>query len=269
MELDNTRKLQLAFILVMFGAAAYFVYSKWDDIIGNPKDQTITVFQEFKRTPFDPKKPISSSNPVDPKKSPIVTTFACSDGKLEISQFAPATELQPRLRFIPDVRRGEFVMYRHHDVPLDEIPDACKRALVHSARQVALGRNPAIVGELDRDQRAKEKDARQKLTQTLSDLQNNSGDGSIAPEVYKNFLESLEKYNANTAELAKDEGKRNQAREVIRTGLEYVAKTEEVRQAASAQYVSTIQNMLSSEQRDRLAEIGNRIIQRQQASAKK
>lgn len=269
MEFDNTRKLQLAFILLMFGAAAFFIYSRWDDIIGKPKDTTITVYQEFRRTPLDPKKPLSSSNPVDPKKSPMVTTFACADGKLEVSQFPPATGLTPRLRFIADVRRKASVMYHNDDVPLDEIPDACKRAIVHSARQVASGRGALIAGELDRDQRVKEREARTKLTQTLATIQDNAGDGSLAPDAYKNFLAALENFSANTADLAKDDGKRALAREVIRLGLEYVAKTDAVRQAAIDQYVATLSNMITGEQRDRVAELGNRIINRPQASAKK
>lgn len=268
MEFDNTRKLQLAFILVMFGAASWFIYSRWDDIVGTPKDDAITVFQEIRRQAIDPKKPLSSTNPVDPKKSPLVTTFACSDGKLEVSQFQQATGLSPRLRFIPDVRRKAFVMYHYDDTPLDEIPDACKRAIIHSARNAAIGRGVPVAGELDRDQRTKERDARQKLTQTLTTIQDNASDGSLAPEVYKKFLAALEKFNTNTADLAKDAAKRELAREVIRSGLEYVSKTETVRQSAIDQYVTTISNMLSSDQRQRVADLGNRIINRQQASAR-
>lgn len=268
MEFDNTRKLQLAFILVMFGAASWFVYSRWDDIIGKPKDDTVVVFQEMRRVPIDPKKPISSSNPVDPKKSPLVATFACSDGKLEVSQYPPSTGLMPRLKFIADVRRGANNMLRHENTPLDEIPDACKRAIVHSARNVAAGRGAPIAGELERDQRAKEKDIRQKLTQALATIQDNAADGSLAPDVYKKFLDALEKFNANTADMAKDSAKQALAREVIRDGLEYVAKIEAVRENAMDQYVTAVNNLLLPEQRERVSDLGNRLINRQQASSR-
>ncbi len=264
MEIDRAKKIQLAVVLLMFGAAAAYLIVRWDSILGRIPDETVTVYKEFRKQALNPQKPISQENPIDPKHSPLVLTFGCHDGRLEVMMYEPSTGLPTRLNFVPDLMRPKYVYYEPTNAPLDDISNSCRRAIVASARAVAAGRGAAVVnaGSFDRDQRTKERDARQNLQNALTSARDSAADGTASPAYYKKFTESLEKFSANTGDINKDSAKQELARNVVRAGLDYVNRSRELENKAIDQYVSIVESMLNSEQKTKLAALGDRLLTR-------
>src|SRR5438105_4259497 len=101
-ELTNGQKLQIAFILLLLGAAGMMLFANSRPTF----DDTVNSWTTQRDTPVDGKQRFDKEkNPYDPKKHEDITTFACSDGQVDLIQTPNDPDKHMRIVFRPEKRQ--------------------------------------------------------------------------------------------------------------------------------------------------------------------
>lgn len=254
MDLSFGQKLEVGFIVVVLAISGFFFFRNTRGEV----DMTVNSWTEQRRVPKDSTRPISAVNPVDPSKSPVVTFFACHDGRLEIAEYPADSGLRPTMRFKPDQRRESYDQYRSPAERVSTITDPYKKTITLAAYSAADGRSLGLLSSarMDLEQKKAERELRQVMMDTVTLVDEGAKAGTFAPELYDKVLEALEKYRSVEGDPTKDRNKAQLAHKVIALAFEYLEKAADSRAESIEAYIAGMDKVLTDEQKTKLGEFG-------------
>lgn len=260
MELSFAHKLEIAFIVVVLGIAGFFFFRNSRTL----PDVTITSWTQQHPVAQDNTKPISPTNPIDPKRSSTITVFAFYDGRLEIAEYPAESGLRALINFKPDLRREQFNLYKSPMDRVQGISDVYKRTLTLAAYSAAE-RNPMGLlasARLDDKQRKTERDVRQTMLDQVTLVDEGTKTGSFNSELLDKVLNALAAYKAVDADPTKDSKKAKLAYTVVQLAFEYMSKVQDAKVQAADAYIKQIDLLLTEDQKAKLGEFGKQVAGR-------
>jgi hypothetical protein len=261
MELSFAHKLEIGFVVVMLSLAGFVFFRN----SRTAPDLTIASWTMEKPVATDDTKPISPTNPKDPKRSYTRTAFMFYDGTLEIAEYPPDSGYRAIVTFKPDLRRDHYNLYKTGPVDrVQNISDDYKRTLTLAAYSAAE-RNPMGLlssARLDTEQRKAERELRQTMLDQVTLVDEGTKTGAFQGDLVDKLLTALNAYRAVDADPTKDPKKAKLAYAVVELGLEYITKAQEAKFAAADTYIKQIDKLLSEDQKAKLGEFGKQVAGR-------
>ncbi len=260
MELSFGQKLEIGFIAALLLLSAFFFFRN----SRTEPDMTINSWTEQRRVPIDPSAPLSATNSLDPNKSPLVTCFATHDGKLEISEYPSETGIRALVRFLPENRRENFILYHSPEEQIVAIKDPYKKTLTRAAYSAADRRLLGLLNaaNLNTDQLQTERELRAAMTDQVTLLNESAKTGTFAPELFDKIIEALDQYRLVEGDPTKDRTKALLAHKVVEIALKYLEKSMDARAEAVHTYIAGMDKILTSEQKTKLGESGKNFAER-------
>jgi len=258
LDLTGGQKLQIGFIALVLVAAGFMFFRN----TRTQPDMTMNAFGPVrKQVGIDPKLPVSATNPADPAKTTMVTTFGCHDGRLEVTEFTPESGLKAQFVFIPDLHRTSYDFYKNPWAKVDAISDPYKHTLTFAAYSAANNRPRQILSkaEMDAAQLKAEKEVRQVMTDSMVLLETGAKTGSYQSAMYEQVLAALKDYKATAGDPAKDAAKGKAAHKVLDLAMAYLNKLETDKFASVQKYVAGVDGILNADQKAKLGEMSKQL----------
>ena len=261
MELTLVHKIEIAFVLAVLTVAGFLFLRGTRQV----DDLTINAWAEQRKVGMvDPNKPVSASNPVDPKRSPTIYVFAFFDGMLKIAEYPPESGLRDVITFEPDIRRDQYQIYKNPWAKVDKIDDAYKHTLARAAYSAAEGRplHLLVGADLTAEQLKTENQERQAMLDQIAIINEGTKTGTFAPESYEKVLTALINYHSLEADPTKDPAKAKLARAVVEIALDYIEKAQVSKGEFIDKYIASIDTILQDDQKTKLGEYGKQVADR-------
>jgi hypothetical protein len=257
-ELTNTQKMQVAAIVLVLAGAGYMIYKATRPT----PDTNVASWVVRNVQAKNPAQPISAANPADPAKTTITTVFACFDGRLEIIEYPPESNLHALFTFTPDTRRKTFTVFQDLLMTIEDMSDSYKRGLSYAAYRV-VKQEPSVgllnYAGLTPDQRKVEKEARETMINSAALVDNGAQTGIFQPDAYKRVMAALATYKAAPGDPAKDTKKAALARKVVDLAVQYIGLMEQEKGAAINKYVAAIDGLLTPDQREKVQKAADKL----------
>jgi hypothetical protein len=264
-DLSTSQKLQIGFVVLVLGTAGYQLYNG----MRAAPDSNVASWVEPRRVATDPSKPISAKNPADPAKQGTATIFNCFDGRLEIAEYPPDSNLGIQIRFEPDKRRTTFQHYKDPLATISSTRDGYKRALLMAAYSASLNRPLGVLtaAALTKDQLTAEKAARDLMLNEIVMFDQQARAGSLAPTLHKQLVEALDAFRKTPGDALKDKTKGASARKVIAAALAYMAAVQDKRMGAINKYVAAVDKVMQNDQKPKITAAAQNLAKRFQNGA--
>ena len=255
-ELDWIKKTEIAFCALFLLTAAFFAYRGMQP----QPDLNVTAWVEEFKIPVNDKIPLSATNPIDPNRSRVVTTFANTSGRLEITEY-PGLSLKPLVKYRLDSRRDAASTFKTQWSRVENISDPARRAIAFAAFLAADGRPQNLLyrAGLEHDQRTKARDLYKSLTDAVVLIDEDAKQGVVEPALQDKLVAALEDYRKYEGDIAHDPKKAALAAAVMKAGKQFSDKLIEKRNEAVGSYVEQTYTLLTDEQRKKIATVGEEL----------
>jgi len=241
-DLTRAQKIQIGVFLAIMLTAGYLAYT------GTRPAPDLTIASWVENVPV---KTNNSTKPI----TTLTTFFACSDGKLRITEYPASTNLRASFAFDTEFRHKTFTLYHDPLLDIEAISDPYKRVLNFAAYSFVQNSPQGLFGRLslDADQRKAEKAARDQLMDAITLVDNGAQTGIIQPELYKKVMAALATYKAKPGDPQQDSAKAALARNVVVLAIQYINVLSAKKAEAINQYVATMDKLLRDDQKTKLA----------------
>ncbi|MGN6367612.1 MAG: hypothetical protein ACTHN5_05060 [Phycisphaerae bacterium] len=243
LDLTRGQKIQIGVVLAVLVLAGYLYYS------GSKPAPDMTVASWVVRAPVTT---TASTKPV----MVTVNVFALYDGRLKITEYPPEVRNHASITFDTDLHRTNFTVYHDPVLDIEAIKDPYKRILTFAAyNSVEKITNTSFLARvgLTADQRKAEKAARETMNSEIAFIDNGEQTGVIQPELYKQVMDALKEFKAKGGDSTKDAAKAEAAHKVVTLAVKYLDEINARKQKAIQQYVTAMDGVLDSKQKNTLA----------------
>lgn len=254
------QKLQVAFIAIVLAAAAFFFYHNTREAT----DMSINSNTYYRQVGVDAGKPISATNPEDPKKKQLINFFGCSDGELNIIEYPNADPARtPTIQFKPETRGAPRTYHFFHDpmAPVKDIKDPFRHALALATYSSVYGPTLHILGaaNMNPDQLKKELDARTAMRAIGTNVDGAVEAGTFHQDMMNKVVAALTQYKNADGDPLKNSGKAKLAWNVVNAAADFYNKQLEEKDKAIDTYMDVIAAMLTDDQKKAVIDAAEKI----------
>jgi hypothetical protein len=273
-ELTLLQKLEIAIVLIVLGVATVFIVKSMQP----EKDSSINVSGFTKQHPVadTPKHtaPVSATNPADPKKDENVLLISIADGRLLISQFPKDPSRHLAFKWEPDTHHpGQaFQYYRNPLNGIDNYSNPFKKALAFATYkkvyEVPGGLGLLGSANMSDTQAQQEKQARSVMDAEIALKQLGVEDGSFQPALLEQVVKALKAYDALPGSPMKDKAKAAAAWALLQAATKYLDANQDEQDKAIDGYVTALDKLLSSDQKQKVVAAYEQYLQRNPSAAR-
>ncbi len=265
MKLSDFHRADLVKLGIAGGAiliALVLLVLNWNNLFGRPQSNMVVFFQIKREYGTDFRRPIGPDNPVNSTSihNTITYKFANSDGQLFIIQHPANPTMAPQIIYRTDARGARSPAWV---VRLRRIGDPCKEALtmaamrgrwmIHHWLRIA-GASRELVTQAD--DVVATGDANRAL------LMQSESQGLFAPGSLKRIQAHLVEFLKAPGNPLKDAKRQALAHQIMAEGRSFTRRWNAHRDAIVAHEVDGIDELLSSQQKTRIAQAMTRFLSR-------